>query len=100
VVLKGGGEERSLLRVWIILGRDISCDNLLRAYVHCCSWSHMGMEGQETKRFLGARKPTRLLVGWEDNFVSLWESGKKLLEASSYYSLWTQLLKLLNMFYN
>jgi hypothetical protein len=38
----------------------------------------MGTEGQETERFLGARKSTRLLVGWEDNsIVSLWESGKK-----------------------
>jgi hypothetical protein len=37
----------------------------------------MGMEGQETERFLGARKATRLLVGWEDNFVvPLWESRK------------------------
>jgi hypothetical protein len=37
----------------------------------------MGMQGQKTKRFLGARKSARLLVGWEDNFiVSLWESGK------------------------
>jgi hypothetical protein len=29
----------------------------------------MGMEGQETERFIGARKSIRLLVGWEDNFV-------------------------------
>jgi hypothetical protein len=36
-----------------------------------------GTEGEETERFLGARKPTRLLVGWEDSFiVSLWASGK------------------------
>ena len=35
-----------------------------------------GMEGQETKRFLGARKSARLLVGWEDFVVSLWESRK------------------------
>jgi hypothetical protein len=36
-----------------------------------------GTEGEETKRFLGARKPTRLLVGWEDSFiVSLWASRK------------------------
>ena len=33
-------------------------------------------EGQETERFLGARKMARLLVGWEDSVVSLWESGK------------------------
>jgi hypothetical protein len=31
----------------------------------------MGTEGQETKRFLGARKPSRLLVGREDSLVSL-----------------------------
>jgi hypothetical protein len=36
-------------------------------------------EGQETKRFLGARKSARLLVGWEDSVVSLWESGKIML---------------------
>jgi hypothetical protein len=34
------------------------------------------IEGQETERFLGARKPARLLVGREDSVVSLWESGK------------------------
>jgi hypothetical protein len=31
----------------------------------------MGTEGQETERFLGARKPARLLVGREDSIVSL-----------------------------
>jgi hypothetical protein len=31
----------------------------------------MDMEGQETERFLGARKSARLLVGWEDYVVSL-----------------------------
>jgi hypothetical protein len=46
-----------------------------------------GMEGQETKRFLGARKPTRLLVGWEDNLLfHSGKVGKECLEASSYYS--------------
>jgi len=35
------------------------------------------MKGQETKRFLGARNSSRLLVGWEDNFVPLWESGER-----------------------
>ena len=35
--------------------------------------------GQETERFLGARNPTRLLVGREDSVVSLWESGKRML---------------------
>jgi hypothetical protein len=38
-----------------------------------------GTEGQETERFLGARKPTRLLVGREDSVVSLWERGKRML---------------------
>ena len=38
-----------------------------------------GMEGQETERFLGARKLARLLVGREDSIVSLWESGKRML---------------------
>ena len=37
-----------------------------------------GMEGQETERFLGARKPARLLVGREDFIVSLWESKKRM----------------------
>jgi hypothetical protein len=35
-------------------------------------------EGQETKRFIGDRKPARLLVGWEDSIVSLWESRKRM----------------------
>ena len=39
----------------------------------------MGTEGQETERFLGARKPARLLVGREDSVVSLWASGKRIL---------------------
>jgi len=30
-----------------------------------------GTEGQETERFLGARKPARLLVGRENSVVSL-----------------------------
>jgi hypothetical protein len=38
-----------------------------------------GTEGQETERFLGARESARLLVGWEDSIVSLWESGKRML---------------------
>jgi hypothetical protein len=37
------------------------------------------------KRFLGARKSTKLLVGWEDYAVSVWESGEKKIEASSYH---------------
>ena len=38
-----------------------------------------GTEGQETERFLGARKPARLLVGREDSVVSIWASGKRML---------------------
>jgi hypothetical protein len=45
----------------------------------------MGMEGQETERFLGARKSTRLLVGWEDYVVSLWASGKRMLGSTQDY---------------
>ena len=46
-----------------------------------------GTEGQETERVLGDRKPTRLLVGWEDFVVSLWDEkvGKECFEAYSYY---------------
>ena len=44
-----------------------------------------GTEGQETKRFLGARKSTRLLVGREDFVVSLWESGKIMLGSAQDY---------------
>ena len=36
-------------------------------------------EGEETERFLGARKPARILVGREDSVVSLCESGKRML---------------------
>jgi hypothetical protein len=36
------------------------------------------MEGQEIERFLGARKTARLLVGWEDSVVSLWEIRKRM----------------------
>ena len=45
----------------------------------------MGMEGQETERFLGARKPARLLVGREDSVVSLWESKKRMLGSTHDY---------------
>ena len=38
-----------------------------------------GMEGQETERFLGARKSARLLVGREDSVVSLSERGRRML---------------------
>jgi hypothetical protein len=44
-----------------------------------------GTEGQETERFLGARKPARLLVGREDSIVSLWESGKIMLGSAQDY---------------
>jgi hypothetical protein len=43
------------------------------------------MEGQETKRFLGARNMARLLVGREDSIVSLWESGKRILGSARDY---------------
>ena len=39
----------------------------------------MDTEGQKTERFLRARKPTKLLVGWEDFVVSFWEIGKKII---------------------
>jgi hypothetical protein len=45
----------------------------------------MGTEGQETERFLGARKPARLLVGREDSVVSLWASGKRMLGSAQDY---------------
>jgi hypothetical protein len=38
-----------------------------------------GTEGEETKRFLGARKLDRILVGKEDSIVSLWERGRRML---------------------
>jgi hypothetical protein len=40
---------------------------------HMCfvSLGVMGTKGQETEMFLGSRKPSRLLVGWEDSVVSL-----------------------------
>ena len=44
-----------------------------------------GTEGQETERFLGARKPARLLVGKEDSVVSLWASGKRMLGSAQDY---------------
>jgi hypothetical protein len=44
-----------------------------------------GTEGQETERFLGARKSARLLVGWLDNYVvPLWESGKIIWENNAW----------------
>jgi hypothetical protein len=40
-----------------------------------------GTEGQETERFLGARKSARLLVGWEDSLFHSGQAGKECLEA-------------------
>jgi hypothetical protein len=45
-----------------------------------------GTEGQETERFLGARKSARLLVGREDSVVSLWASGKRILGSVQDYN--------------
>jgi hypothetical protein len=44
-----------------------------------------GMEGQETERFLGSRKPTMILVGREDSVVSLLESGKRMIGSTQDY---------------
>ena len=52
-----------------------------------------GMEGQETERFLGARKPARLLVGREDSVVSLWASGKRILGSTQDYITTNELLQ-------
>jgi hypothetical protein len=59
------------------------CDVLEEMILVIVSFEHLcfvvlgvtGTEGQETERFLGARKPARLLVGREDSVVSLWASG-------------------------
>ena len=50
-----------------------------------------GMEGQETERFPGSRKPARLLVGREDSIVSLWASGKRMLGSAQDYSTTSEL---------
>ena len=57
-------------------------------FEHLCfvSLRVMGMEGQETKRFLGARKSARLLVGREDSVVSLWACGKRIRGSAQDYS--------------
>ena len=52
-----------------------------------------GMEGQETERFLGARKLARLLVGREDSVVSLWASGKRILGSAQDYITTDELLQ-------
>ena len=44
-----------------------------------------GTEGQETERFIGARKSARLLVGREDFVVSLWASEKRMLGSTQDY---------------
>jgi hypothetical protein len=58
------------LRGWKILGRYI----LVIFFLELMCFVFLGVtgtEGQETERFLGARKLARLLVGWEDSIVSL-----------------------------
>ena len=52
-----------------------------------------GTEGQETKRFLGARNLARLLVGREDSIVSLWASGKRILGSAQDYITIDELLQ-------
>ena len=52
-----------------------------------------GTEGQEIERFLGARKPARLLVGREDSVVSLWERGKRILGSAQDYITTDELLQ-------
>jgi hypothetical protein len=44
-----------------------------------------GMEGQETERFIGARKSVELLFGREDSVVSLWASEKRMLGSAQDY---------------
>ena len=70
------------------------CDILEEMILVIVSFEHLcfavlgvtGTEGQETERFLGARKPARLLVGREDSVVSLWASGKRVLGSAQDYS--------------
>jgi hypothetical protein len=52
-----------------------------------------GTEGQETKRFLGARKMARLLVGREDSVFSLWASGKRIIGSVEDYITTDELLQ-------
>jgi hypothetical protein len=69
------------------------CDILEEIILVIVSFEHLcfavlgvtGTEGQETERFLGARKPARLLVGREDSVVSLWASGKRMLGSTQDY---------------
>ena len=70
------------------------CDILEEMILVIVSFEHLcfvvlgltGTEGQETERFLGARKPARLLVGREDSVVSLWANGKRILGSVQDYS--------------
>jgi hypothetical protein len=70
------------------------CDILEEMILVIVSFEHLcfavlgvtGTKGQETERFLGARKPARLLVGREDSVVSLWASGKRMLGSAQDYS--------------
>jgi hypothetical protein len=48
---------------------------------------------KKPKRFLGARKPARLLVGREDSIVSLWASGKRILGSTQDYITTDELLQ-------
>ena len=60
-----------------------------------------GTEGQETERFLRARKLARLLVGREDSVVSLWASGKKILGSAQDYITTDELLQTMEeVFFN
>ena len=52
-----------------------------------------GTEGQETERFLGARKLARLLFGREDYVVSLWASRKRILGSAQDYITIDELLQ-------
>ena len=52
-----------------------------------------GTEGQETERFLGARKLARLLIGREDSVVSLWASEKIILGSAQDYITTDELLQ-------
>jgi hypothetical protein len=58
----------SLFRGWIVLGRYISCDILLRVYMFFSSWSH-SHRGPINKKVLGARKLARRII-------MLFHSGK------------------------
>ena len=67
-------------------GRDVRACVLVVLGVTCT-------EGQETERFLGARKLARLLVGREDSVVSLWASEKRILGSAHDYITTNELLQ-------